>query len=181
MLLKMGEIGTNSLFTGYPETFKMLDDLQDQAGSIYHYFGCFFAAYALQRSLVERYFNDSSFAKEIDNLLKNLKPKIIENFKKASLQLQAQFELLLTLQLYLLKYGSASDKEIISLAGVFFEEVIEDHEISRETQEDIYGIASGHAFYQLVSGVELTNHAISRKLFVKFLELVTSFYSLKIP
>lgn len=164
-LLPLGEIGYNSLFVRYPKTFKMLDDIQDQAGSIYHYFGCFFAAYALQRWLVDRYHRNEAFSGEV----KEWKSRIEKELKAFDLQkatLDDFFNFLLLVQFQYLGWGDDGTKEIMSLAGIFFEEVIEDRELSRETHQDLRGMSAGHALYELISGRKLDSGETLRKLFV---------------
>jgi len=164
-LLPLGEIGNNALFTRYPRAFRMLEDMQDQAGSIYHYYGTFFAAYSLQRWLVDRYHQDGKFASTIDKWGTRLqKGNGTANLDTATLS--EYYDLLLIAQFQYLSVGGSDAKEIMSLAGIFFEEVYEDRELSKETHEDIRGMSAGHAFYELVSGNKLVEEASWRKVFV---------------
>lgn len=176
LLLPLGEIGNNALFTRFPKALKMLPDIQDQAGSIYHFFGCFFAAYSLQRWMVNRYYTDPGFKAQLDRQEVQLTDQI-----KNGRGWKKYLFVLLAAQIKYLRLNGSSGKEIMSLAGVFFEEVIEDRELSKETSQDLRGVAAGHAVYELVSDSILDNNGFMRGWAIKTMRnfAVSGFDALK--
>ncbi|MDI6731229.1 MAG: hypothetical protein QME05_01435 [Candidatus Margulisbacteria bacterium] len=158
ILFKMGEICYNSLFTSYPDTFIPIEEVQDQAGSIYHFYGCFFSAYALQRWLVEPYNTDTAFKESIDKAAGQIDFHSTSFYDPEEMIAEKLFDNLQYIQYRLLKLGSKKAKEVMTLTGVFYEEVLLDRDITWEVREDFAGSSTGYAVYELVSGNTLSSN-----------------------
>ncbi len=165
-----------SFVTKFPRAFDLPTEVKDPVGAIYHFFGTFFAAYAVQRCLVQRYHHDPSFRKKIDTTVDNLKAKMEIDFDKADITGLSREELLLFIQYRYVQLGGESCPEIITLTGIFKEEVVEDGDASAEVVFDMQGMSSGHALFEEVYDADLTeagawfsNNDNRRELLVKLL------------
>lgn len=146
-----------TLLSRYPNAFKMPQNTSDPVGAIYHFFGTFFAGYAMQKCLVWRYHHDAAFKAEIDAKVKELKKRMKVDLEKQSIEGLDNEELLLFFQYRLLQLRDESSIEITALAGIFKEEVVEDGDTSREVEFDLRGASSAHALFETVYGVELAS------------------------
>lgn len=156
LLFRKGQTVYNSLFVRYPSAFQLEENLQDQAGAVYHFMGCFFSAYALQNSLVHKYYAEPEFRAEIDREIESLQEKVEIDYSSGEIDGISEYGLLLLLQLRALKEDRPGQRELMTMAGIFYEEVIEDREITREVEFDFRGMAAGHAMYEIISGETLT-------------------------
>ncbi len=156
LLFRKGQTAYNSLFVRYPSAFQLEENLQDQAGAIYHFMGCFFSAYALQRSLIHRYYTEPAFRAEVDGKISSLREKVEIDYSGGRIGSGNEYGLLLLMQLRVLKEDGPGQRELMTMAGIFYEEVVEDREITREVEYDFQGMAAGHALYEIVSGETLT-------------------------
>lgn len=189
----------------YPDAFSTagLDDpvtgLDNAGGAIYHFYGLFFAAYAVQVSIVDRYQNDEQFRQEIDAeasaFQKNIKLEgnkvvfeitINKTTYPVKIDLLTQklefpagitkgqknlllFEMLLYLQYQMMRKDGGNGREIISLFGTFYEQMIEDGGDAEDFPGDFKGMAAGQAFFQMVHGKELEIKDDNRAVIVRFL------------
>ena len=177
-LLPMGQFYDNSLMVLYPQAFQIEEDAQDIAGTIYHYIGCTFGAYAVQKCLVERYHVDQNFRIKIDAEYDTLRSKF--NLQTSPPQISGlnELEMLKLNQYAFLHHGNETFREVTTLAGIFWEEVMEDHDITDEVYSDMKGISAGHALIELAYDKQLSrnqgwspfnNDDNRRRLFVRML------------
>ncbi|MDI6731230.1 MAG: hypothetical protein QME05_01440 [Candidatus Margulisbacteria bacterium] len=152
------------LLERYPAAFYIEPGQQDPVGAIYHYYGTFFGAYAVQKCLVERYYSDPNYAEQIDQQVEEIKAKIQINPQSQTIEGVTDLELLLYIQYRLLQEQDAEMREILTLAGIFKEEVFEDADTTQEVFSDVMGMSAGHALHEAVYGVELTRRGATFSL-----------------
>ena len=178
ILREEGETSSNNLKILYPNAFADLPGVIDEAGSIYHFMGCFFGSYSVQRCLVDRYYTDSSFQASIDQQLEDYKSRFSIDLSTGETSGLNEVEMSLMIQYDFLRGGNIHMKEVLALGGVFDEEVREDQDTSQEVFYDFRGMAAGHAFYEATSGTSLSrndnwnpldNNDNRRRMFVELL------------
>lgn len=75
-LYKLGLSEHNILFDKYPDAFQKIEGQKNPESIIYHFCGCIFGGFALQRLLVDRYYTDPDFQQKTNARFQSLQNRL---------------------------------------------------------------------------------------------------------